>query len=227
MIQKSDPNKQRVDEFVTIAGLLQATRRVEGLEAADKYMQQALTLAREILAENVPELAEPVDVLIDFALGRTDDVDDAEAFEQLDEIMQAFPESLHYGNESVVMGRLILEIGGALRARGKDVSDAFFRKLEAKARELLDDKDIMFQSFLWILATVQLWPQGQEHFEEALDYATELSRLSSQTLPPEHWLRPEAKRIEGVAHFGLEEYEQAEAALKSAWEAFRNHTCCK
>jgi len=217
-IQASDPGKQPIDVFVTVTGLLQATRRVEGLAAADKYMQEALTLAREILAERVPELAGPVDALIDLALGRTDDVDDAEAFEHLDEIMQAFPESLHYGNESVVMGRLILEIGGALRLRGKDVGDAFFRELDAKARELLDEEDIKFQSFLWVLATVQLMPEGQEHFEEALEYATELSRLSRGSLPPEHWLRPEASRIEGVAHYGLGNYKPAEVALRDAWE---------
>jgi serine/threonine protein kinase len=215
-VQDSDPDKQPLDVFVTTTGLLQATRRVKGLAAADKYMRQALTLAREILAERVPELAEPVDALVDLALGKTDGVDEAETFDHLDEIMQAFPESLHYGNESLVMGRLILEIGGALRLQGKDVGDAFFQELEAKARELLEVEDITFQSFLWVLATVQL--MGDAHFEQALAYAQELSRLSAGPLPPEHWLRPEAKRIEGVAHYGLEDDELAEAALRNAWE---------
>ena len=207
-IQKAARPDDHADLFATLQLLVHATRRAEGLEAAEPYVQPMLEHLREIVDANHPELTEDIDRLVE--LHEKKAAPD-EQLRRLKALVAKLPVALDRGDQSVALGRLAMEVALQLPE-----SDEVLAEFAEKARRI---GGIRYLSYLWIAANIELLPDRRS-YEAARRYSDELATECERSLAPEHWLSMDARRLKALVLAGLdpERFADAEAQLLALFD---------
>ncbi len=209
-LQAAAPRPDDLELFNTLEALIRALRLVGGLDAGEPYATQSLQLALRLVGDRDPSLYA---ALSELAAARDAGVESAPSPERVRALLA---EGNRDRDTAPCVNRVLAEVGLALhRAGARELSEAYFRELEAASLEDLDETGFI----------LQLWRYGDSYLryapelpERAAELARELLARIEGRLPAGHWMHAEAQRILGLAlaRMGPKEWAGAEQALLEA-----------